>query len=133
MDNLKILIYIAVMAVPTYLIRMIPLTIIRKKIKNRFLLSFLFYMPYAVLGAMIFPAILYSTSSIYSAVIGFAAAIALSYMQKSLITVALLSSLAVFITEAVIMQKKSHIKIKKILKKVLTNLSSIWYTYQVAT
>lgn len=66
MDNLKILIYIAVMAVPTYLIRMIPLTIIRKKIKNRFLLSFLFYMPYAVLGAMIFPAILYSTSSIYS-------------------------------------------------------------------
>ncbi len=103
MDNLKILIYIAVMAVPTYLIRMIPLTIIRKKIKNRFLLSFLFYMPYAVLGAMIFPAILYSTSSIYSAVIGFAAAIALSYMQKSLITVALLSSLAVFITEAVIM------------------------------
>jgi len=52
---------------------------------------------------MIFPAILYSTSSIYSAVIGFAAAIALSYMQKSLITVALLSSLAVFITEAVIM------------------------------
>lgn len=76
MDNLKILIYIAVMAVPTYLIRMIPLTIIRKKIKNRFLLSFLFYMPYAVLGAMIFPAILYSTSSIYSAVIGFAAAIA---------------------------------------------------------
>ena len=103
MDNLKILIYIAVMAVPTYLIRMIPLTIIRIKIKNRFLLSFLFYMPYAVLGAMIFPAILYSTSSIYSAVIGFAAAIALSYMQKSLITVALLSSLAVFITEAVIM------------------------------
>ena len=103
MDNLKILIYIAVMAVPTYLIRMIPLTIIRKKIKNRFLLSFLFYMPYAVLGAVIFPAILYSTSSIYSAVIGFAAAIALSYMQKSLITVALLSSLAVFITEAVIM------------------------------
>ena len=103
MDNLKILIYIAVMAVPTYLIRMIPLTIIRKKIKNRFLLSFLFYMPYAVLGAMIFPAILYSSSSIYSAVIGFAAAIALSYMQKSLITVALLSSLAVFITEAVIM------------------------------
>ena len=103
MDNLKILIYIAVMAVPTYLIRMIPLTIIRKKIKNRFLLSFLFYMPYAVLGAMIFPAILSSTSSIYSAVIGFAAAIALSYMQKSLITVALLSSLAVFITEAVIM------------------------------
>ena len=103
MDNLKILIYIAVMAVPTYLIRMIPLTIIRKKIKNRFLLSFLFYMPYAVLGAMIFPAILYSTSSIYSAVIGFAAAIALSYMQKGLITVALLSSLAVFITEAVIM------------------------------
>ena len=103
MDNLKILIYIAVMAVPTYLIRMIPLTIIRKKIKNRFLLSFLFYMPYAVLGAMIFPAILYSTSSIYSAVIGLAAAIALSYMQKSLITVALLSSLAVFITEAVIM------------------------------
>lgn len=105
MDTLnvtKVMLYIAAMAVPTYLIRMLPIALIRKKIKNKFILSFLYYMPYAVLGSMIFPAILYSTSSIYSAALGFLVAIGLSYMQKSLITVALLSSFAVYLAEIII-------------------------------
>lgn len=102
MDSTRILTYIAVMAVVTYLIRMLPLTLIKKKIKNRFILSFLYYMPYAVLGAMTFPAILFSTSCVGSAVIGMAAAVMFAYMKKSLITVAAASCLAVYITEAVI-------------------------------
>lgn len=100
MENIKILTYIIIMAVVTYLIRMLPLAMIRRKIKNKFILSFLYYMPYAVLGAMIFPAILYSTSSVYSAVAGLVVAVALAYMEKGLLTVALLSCLTVYIVEA---------------------------------
>lgn len=99
MNNMKLIIYIIAMALTTYLIRMIPITLLKKKIRNKFILSFLHYMPYAVLGAMTFPAILYSTENIYSAVIGMFVAIGLSYMQRSLITVALTSSLAVFMVE----------------------------------
>ncbi len=101
MDNARILIYIIVMAVVTYLIRMLPLTLIKKKIKNRYILSFLYYMPYAVLGAMTFPAILFSTSSVISAAVGMAAAVILAYMKKSLITVAVASCLAVYVAEAI--------------------------------
>lgn len=102
MDNTRILIYVAVMAVVTYLIRMLPLTLIKKKIKNRYILSFLYYMPYAVLGAMTFPAILFSTSYVVSAVIGMAAAVVLAYMRKSLITVAAVSCIVVYVAEAII-------------------------------
>lgn len=103
MDSGKILIYTGIMAAVTYLIRMLPLTFFRKKIENKYFLSFLHYVPYAVLGAMTFPAILYSTSSLYSALIGLAVAAALAYMKKGLTTVALISSLAVFIAEKIIM------------------------------
>ena len=102
MDNARILIYIIIMAVVTYLIRMLPLTLIKKKIKNGYILSFLYYMPYAVLGAMTFPAILFSTSSVVSAAVGMAAAVILAYMKKSLITVAIASCLAVYVAEAII-------------------------------
>lgn len=99
MSSTKILIYIAVMAGVTYLIRMLPLALIKKKIKNRYILSFLYYMPYAVLGAMTFPAILYSTSGIVSAAIGFAAALIAAFMGGSLITVAAIPCLVVYVTE----------------------------------
>lgn len=102
MDNIKILIYIAVMAVVTYLIRMLPLTLIKERIKNRYILSFLYYMPYAVLGAMTFPAILFSTSSVISAAVGMVAAVMLAYMRKSLITVAVSACIAVYVAEMVI-------------------------------
>lgn len=102
MSDIKIIIYIVVMAITTYLIRMIPITLFKKKIQNKYILSFLHYMPYAVLGAMTFPAILYATDNIYSSVIGMFTAIGLAYMQKNLITVALTSSLAVFLVEFII-------------------------------
>ncbi len=89
METTSLLLYIAVMAGVTYLIRMLPLAIFKTKINSRFLRSFLYYVPYAVLGAMTFPAILFSTSSLLSAAGGFAVALVLAYFERSLLTVAL--------------------------------------------
>lgn len=95
-------VYIAVMAVTTYLIRMIPFTFFTKKIKSRFVRSFLYYIPYAVLSAMTIPAIFYSTGSILTAVAGTAAALILAFFGLPLIVVALSSSAAVFIAGLII-------------------------------
>ena len=89
-------IMILVMAGVTYLIRMIPFVFFRKKIKNRYLLSLLYYIPYAVLSAMTFPYILYSTNNLWTAVIGTGVAIIAALSKRSLLTVAILSCLAVF-------------------------------------
>ena len=91
--------YIATMAITTYLIRVLPLTIFRKPIKSRFLRSFLHYVPYACLTAMTFPAILTSTASVISGAAALAVAVALAYWGKSLIVVALSSSVAVLAVE----------------------------------
>ena len=92
-------IYLLVMAGVTYLIRMLPLLLVRHQIKNRFILSFLYYVPYAVLSALVVPAVFYATTSVLAAVIGFAVAVVLSYLRKSLVTVAACSSVAVFLCE----------------------------------
>ena len=89
--------YIFVMAGVTYLIRMLPLTLIQKKITNVYVRSFLYYIPYACLAAMTFPAILKATDSIISGAAGFLVALIAAYKEKSLITVALLACAAVFI------------------------------------
>lgn len=89
MDNYWLLAgLIAVMAIVTYLIRMIPLTFFTKKIKSRFLLSVLYYIPYAVLASMTFPAIFYSTGNFYTALAGTIVAVTLSLFKQSLIIVA---------------------------------------------
>ena len=95
----NVYIYILIMAAVSYLIRVIPLTLIRKQIKSRFLRSFLYYVPYACLTAMTFPAILSSTGSLISGVAALVVAVVLAYRGKSLLTVALSSSAAVLITE----------------------------------
>lgn len=95
-------IYIAVMALTTYLIRMIPLVFFRKEIKNRFIRSFLAYVPCACLTAMTFPAILYSTNAVISGAIALAVALIAALCKRSLVTVAALSCAAVFITEWII-------------------------------
>ena len=91
--------YIATMALTTYLIRVLPLTIFRKPIKSRFLRSFLHYVPYACLTAMTFPAILSSTASIISGAAALLVAVVLAYRGKSLLTVSLAASAAVMLTE----------------------------------
>ena len=98
----NIIIYIAVMAVVTYLIRMLPLALLRRKIQSRFFRSFLYYVPYVTLSVMTFPAILYSTGSVWSAWAGFIAALVAAIISGSLPTVALLSCVTVFIAELII-------------------------------
>ena len=99
MDLMKFLPYLLVMAGVTYLIRVIPFVLINKKIENRFLNSFLYYIPYTVLSAMTFPAILYATGNMPSAIMGLLAAILIAYKGKGLLTVAVGACLAVFVTE----------------------------------
>lgn len=95
----NVYIYILVMAVVTYLIRMLPLAIWRREITSPFIKSFLFYVPYACLAAMTFPAILTATDNVISGAVGFAVALYMSYKEKSLVKVALYACAAVFVAE----------------------------------
>lgn len=99
---MKVYIYVLVMAVTTYLIRVLPLLFFKKPIKSRFLRSFLHYVPVACLTAMTFPAILYATDHMISGIIGLAVAVLLALKNKSLIVVAAASCIAVFLTELVL-------------------------------
>lgn len=90
------------MALVTYIPRMLPLVIFRKKLNDGFLKSFLLYMPYGVLSAMIFPAIIYSTSSLISAVTGGITALVMAFFRRGLLTVAVSAAAAVFITERIL-------------------------------
>lgn len=96
---MNIYLYIFAMALTTYLIRMLPMTVFRKPIRSPFLKSFLYYVPYTCLTAMTFPAILSSTASILSGAAALIAGVALACRGKSLIVVALGSSAAVLVTE----------------------------------
>ena len=95
--------YVAVMAAVTYLIRMLPLTVFRKEIRSRFIRSFLAYIPYAVLGAMTFPEVLYSTGDLRTAAVGVAAAVILAWRGKSLLTVAVAACAAVAAAQGVLL------------------------------
>ncbi len=95
---MSILIYILVMAGVTYLIRMIPFTLFRKKIKSKFFRSFLYYIPYAVLSAMTIPAIFYSTENMVTSIIGCVVAVVLAYLNQPLIVVALAASAAALVS-----------------------------------
>ncbi|MFR5601890.1 MAG: AzlD domain-containing protein [Lachnospiraceae bacterium] len=97
-----LLVSIAIMAGMTYLIRVLPMAIFRKRIQNVFIQSFLAYVPYAVLSAMTFPAILYATGSKLSAGAGCAAAVVLAYFNRSLLTVAIGASVAVLAVQMLI-------------------------------
>ena len=95
--------YLLLMAGTTYLVRMLPLVLVRGKIENRFIKSFLYYVPYAVLSAMTIPAIFFSTGHIASAICGTLVGTVLAYKKQSLIVVAACASLAVLFTEALLL------------------------------
>lgn len=99
---MSIIIYIAVMAGVTYLIRMIPFAAFRKQIKSRFIKSILYYLPYAVLAAMTVPAIFYSTGNIKSAVVGTVVAVVVAFFEKPLLIVALAAAASGLITDLII-------------------------------
>ena len=99
---MKVYLYILVMALTTYLIRALPLTLLKKPIQSRFLRSFLHYVPTACLTAMTFPAILSATENVLSGAIGLAVAVLLALQKRSLIVVAVASCTAVFFAEQLI-------------------------------
>lgn len=101
MENSRFFVYLLVMAGVTYLVRAIPMVLIKEKIKNRFVISFLHYIPYTVLSAMTVPAIFYATDSPVTAAVGFAVAIIAALFERSLVQVAALSCLGVIVTELV--------------------------------
>ena len=88
---------IIIMALVTYIPRALPLALFNKKIENRFIKSFLFYVPYAVLAAMTFPFILYFVDEMWIAAIGTVVALILAFFKQKLIIVALISVLVVFV------------------------------------
>ena len=98
----NIWLYILVMAGVTYLIRVLPLTLIRKEIKNRTIRSFLFYVPYVPLAVMTFPAILEATNSMWAGLAALAAGILLAWFGGSLFQVAVLACAVVFVLELVL-------------------------------
>ncbi len=99
MSNAYIFYSIAAMALTTYFIRMLPMVIFRKKIENRWIQSFLYYVPYVVLSAMTFPAIFTSTGSLLGATLGCVVAIILAYFNKGLLTVAIGAASVAFIIQ----------------------------------
>ncbi len=102
-DTLYLCLSIATMAVVTYLIRMLPLAAIRKKIRSPFVLSFLYYVPYAVLTAMTIPGIFFSTGSVITACVGLAAALVAAFFNRGLLMVAVSACAGVLIAELVMM------------------------------
>ena len=96
---MKFLIYLIVTAGTTYLVRMLPLVLMKGKITNRFLLSFLHYIPYAVLSVMTIPAIFSATGDLRTAAAGFVVAMVLAWKGRSLLTVAAAACAAVLLTE----------------------------------
>ncbi len=103
METKEFLIYLLIMAGSTYLIRAVPFAAVRKKIKNRFINSFLYYIPYTVLAAMTFPSALYATGHIFSAAMGLCAAILVSLKNKNLTVVAVTACLFVLLAEGILM------------------------------
>ena len=101
-DKMWYLVCLLTTAGVTYLVRMVPLVLIKRKITNRFVKSFLYYIPYAVLGVMTIPAIFYATASTLSALIGFLVAVVLAWMEKGLLTVAASACGAVLVVEIVL-------------------------------
>lgn len=97
--QMNIYVYIAVMAIVTYLMRVLPLTLIRGEIKNRTIRSFLYYVPYVTLAVMTFPAILHATGSVWSGLVAFLLAVVVALRGGGLMQVALCACSAVFLLE----------------------------------
>ena len=101
MKTSYIILGMVVMSLTTYLIRVTPMMVFRKKITNRFVRSFLYYVPYAVLASMTFPAIFSCTGSQLSAIVGCVVAVALAWFNRGLLTVAVGAVAAVYVAQMI--------------------------------
>ena len=99
----NIYLYIFVMALATWFMRVVPSLVMRKPIENRFAKSFLHYVPYVTLAVMTFPAIVEATDQPIAGVVAFAAGIAAAWLGASLISVAVICCVAVFVIEYLMM------------------------------
>lgn len=95
----RVAIAVLVMAIVTYIPRVAPMALVQGRLKSRFLRSFLDHVPYAALGAMTFPAILYSTGNVASAVVGMVIALTMAYLERGLLQVAIGAIIAVYIVQ----------------------------------
>lgn len=95
--NIYLVICVVIMAICTYIPRMLPLTFFRKEITSSFIQSLLYYVPYAVLSALTFPSIFYATKNILSAFVGCLVAVYFSYKEKGLVFVAVVAMLSAYI------------------------------------
>jgi branched-subunit amino acid transport protein len=102
MNSHSIYVYMLIMALVTYLLRMLPFTLFRKKITSPFIKNLLYYIPYAVLSAMAIPAAFYSTDYTISATVGVLIAVIFAYFRKSLLTVSIAAAIGAYITELLI-------------------------------
>lgn len=101
MTDMKVYLYILVMALVTYLIRALPFVLFRRQIKSRFIKSLLYYLPYAVLTAMTIPDIFYATGNTLTAAVGCLAAVIFALFGKSLLTVAVAACASAFVCDMV--------------------------------
>ncbi len=85
-----------IMSLVTYIPRALPIAFFKKKINSRFIRSFLYYVPYAVLASLTFPSVFYFTDNIWIALIGTGTALTLAFCKQKLVVVALISILVVF-------------------------------------
>jgi branched-subunit amino acid transport protein len=95
-------IYLLILSGSTYLIRALPFALVKHNIKNGFIKSFLYYIPYAVLAAMTLPSVIYSTGNIASGVVGLIVGLIFAYKGKGLTLVAIFASLGALVTELII-------------------------------
>lgn len=102
-DSTYLLVATGVMALATYLPRVLPLVLFKRKIENRFLQSFLLYMPFGVLAAMVFPGIFYSTDNSIAAICGTLVALMLAFFKKGLLIVAVAATVTVFVVEQILL------------------------------
>lgn len=97
--NNNVYIYIGIMALVTYLMRVLPMTIFRKEIKNKTIRSFLYYVPYVTLTVMTFPAILEATGSVWSGLAALVIGVLIAWKGGSLLIVSVASCAVVFLLE----------------------------------
>ena len=99
--NKEFFILLTAMVITTYLVRMLPFSFFSKKIENRFIKDFLYYIPYSVLGAMTVPYIFYAGGSLWSSLAGFGAALMMAFFNRSLLSVAAVSCLVAYIVSII--------------------------------
>lgn len=101
-DEIRFFICLAIMSVTTYLIRLLPLILIKRKITNTFIKSFIYYVPYVVLTVMTFPTVMYATGNVISGILALFVCMFLAYFERGMVVVALGGAATALISECVI-------------------------------